>query len=597
MPQVSYAMSQNTPTKVQQTHASYPQAGEKPGILESALAGHEHAPIDWMPASGVRPLIFEDPALVWLKYHGAAHGFQPDTSPYNYADFLAAKSHQFEQKWLHEMAPDAVTVCRSPEEGSQAAKVRETWDLMQRGAPVIAQPALWWAPERIYGVPDVLAQSAWLRDHLPGLLNVEDAGPDHYVVIDLKFTTKIEESGKARDRQSYAAQVRLYSYMLGCLQGVMPQRAWLVTRDRLADPFPVEIISTLPGALDPDLTALRDHFIEIKVNGARYLPWRDAIVASNIDNADERWQTAKQVIAAEKTPGRDPALVYQIGAKAQRELATMGYPSLASLLQRDPATLPLESIKGIGAVKAGQIRAVLAANRSGRAALPPPQSLPPQKPNEFFVDFEYFANVDVDFERQWPTLEGCEIVFMIGVGWEEDGNWRYQGLVAEAEHWQAERMLFERFVDLLRTMTSGALTDPSRTVLYHWTNAEVWQTRRAADRMALTPTDPLRHLPWYDLQKTMLNGPVALPGALAYGLKDIAAAVGLYAPDFATRWPDELDEGLNAMVMGWKAYQQPRPLQSQELAALHRYLEADCAALRNILLWLRFSSEPHDSPK
>ena len=277
------------------------------------------------------------------------------------------------------------------------------------------------------------------------------------------------------------------------------------------------------------------------------------------------------------------------------ELAALGYPSLESLLQPDPAALPLESIKGIGATKAGQIRAVLAANRSGQPVLPQPQSVPPKKPYEFFVDFEYFTNVNVDFERQWPALEGYEMIFMIGLGWEEGGHWRYEALVAEAETWQAERKLFERFVELLQTMTGGALADPSRTVLYHWTNAEVWQTRRAADRMGLTPDDPLRMLPWTDLLDAFLSGPAALPGALAYGLKDIAAALGTYAPAFATHWPGELDQGLSAMVMGWKAYRQSEPLESREFQLLREYLGVDCFALWNVLHWMR--SNPDLDPR
>jgi uncharacterized protein len=540
-----------------------------------------------MPASGVRPLIFEDPALVWLEYHGAEYGFQPDASPYSFADFLAAKSKQFEQKWLQEMAPDAVRVCQSSEQGSLADCVRETWELMQRGAPVIAQPALWWAPERIYGVPDLLVRCSWLREHGLGQAGTNDDNPDCYVVVDLKFTTKLQDSSKTRDRQSYAAQVRLYSYMLGCLQGVMPRRAWLVTRDRLADPLPVDITSALGAPLDPDLAALRDRFVEIRVDGNKYLPWRDAIVASNLGHADERWQSAKQTIAREKTPGGDAALVYQIGAKARDVLAALGYPSLDALLQTDPAALPLEDIKGIGAAKAGQIRAVLTANRSGQPLLPPPHSLPAKKPYEFFVDFEYFTNVDVDFERQWPALEGYEMVFMIGLGWEDDGQWRYESLVAEAESPEAERQIFQRLVDRLQALTGGAMNDPAKTVLYHWTNAEASQTRRAADRMGLAADHPVRGLPWYDLQQVFLNGPAALPGALAYGLKEIAAAAGRCDPRYATHWPDELDQGLNAMVLGWTAYRQPSPMQSPELALLHAYLEADCAALRNVLNWLR----------
>jgi hypothetical protein len=459
---------------------------------------------------------------------------------------------------------------------------------MRQGAPCIAQPALWWAPERIFGAPDMIARHSWLSERFPGLPG-ESAAPDAYAVLDLKFATKIEDSGKAKDRQSYAAQVRLYSYMLGCLQGVMPLRAFLVTRDRLADPFPIEITSTLGGGLDPDLAALRDRFVEIKINGARYLPWRDAIVASNIRNADERWHTAKQTIACEKTPGRDPALVYQIGAVAKQALAEMGYPSLDSLLRTEPNALPLEDIKGIGPSKARQIRAVLQATRTSQPLHPPPTLVPPKRSCEFFVDFEYFANVDVDFERQWPTLEGCEMIFMIGLGWEEEGRWRFEPLFAEAEDLQAERRLLERFTEVLQVKHHRDLADPSQVVVYHWTAAEVWQARRAADRHALPVDHPLRHLPWCDLQKVFLDGPAALPGALGYGLKEVAAAAGVCSPAHATRWPSDLDQGLNAMVMGWKAYRQPSPLDTREFWLLREYLCSDCAALRNILGWLRAS--------
>lgn len=565
-------------------------------LLITATQNSTQAPFNWMPASQVRPLIFEDPALLWLEYHGAQFGFQPDASPYDFLDFIAAKSRQFEAKWLQEMAPTAPVVCRDARDLTSRSKVEETCELMRQGGPCIAKPALWWAPERIYGAPDVLALSSWLRQRFPDLLGESAPASDHYVVMDLKFTTKIEESGKARDRQSYEAQVRLYSYILGCLQGVMPGRAFLVTRDRLADPFPVEIVSALDGELAPDLAALRDQFVEIKVNGARYLPWRDAIVASNIGNADERWHTAKQVIACEKTPGRDPALVYQVGAKAKQALADLGYPSLDAMLQTDPTELPLERIKGIGATKARQIRAVLQANRTNQPLLPPPAVLPSQKPCEFFVDFEYFTNVDVDFERQWPSLEGHEMIFMVGLGWLEDGNWRFEPLIAEAEDSQAERRLLERFIEVLQAKSRSALTDPSHAVLYHWTAAEVWQASRAADRNALPADHALRHLPWYDLQKVFLDGPAALPGALDYGLKEVAAALGVCAPAYATQWPGDLDQGLRAMVMGWKAYLQPHPLETSEVQLLRKYLGSDCLALHNILDWLRDSLGISSSP-
>ena len=56
-------------------------------------------------------------------------------------------------------------------------------------------------------------------------------------MLDLKFTTKLEENKKAKDLANYAAQVRLYTFMLGQLHGFMPRQAYLFTCDRVADPL------------------------------------------------------------------------------------------------------------------------------------------------------------------------------------------------------------------------------------------------------------------------------------------------------------------------------------------------------------------------
>ena len=554
---------------------------------DEAAQNLDSVPPDWLPAGQVRPLIFGDPALLWLEYHGAQFGFQPETSPYDFLDFVAEKSRHFALKWRQEFAPSAPIVCREAQDVTARSKVEETCRLMAQSVPCIAQPALWWAPERIYGAPDFVVRNSWLRQCFPSLPEAAAEAPDHYVVVDLQFTTKIEDSSKAKDRQSYAAQVRLYSYMLGCLQGVMPTSAFLVTRDRIDNPFPVAVTSTIGRPLDPDLASLRDQFVEIKVNGARYLPWRDPIVAADVDSADERWHTAKQVIAYDKTPGRDVALVYQIAAHAKLELAALGYSSLESLLQAEPLAIPLESIKGIGDTKARQIRAVLQANRTGQPVLPPPEVVPPAKTCEFYVDFEYFSNVNADIEHQWPSLDGHEMVFLIGVGWNSEGQWHFEPLAAEAETLDAERQLLERFIAFLQANCHGNIADADQVAMYHWTSGEVWQAQRAADRHVLPPEHPLRHLPWRDLQKVFLDGPAALPGSFAYGLKEIASALGARAPAYATEWPGELDQGLHAMVMGWQAYTQPDPLATHQLQLLSDYVGADCAALDNILRWLR----------
>jgi hypothetical protein len=78
-----------------------------------------------------------------------------------------------------------------------------------------------------------------------------------------------------------------------------------------------------------------------------------------------------------------------------------------------------------------------------------------------------------------------------------------------------------------------------------------------------------------------------VPGALGYGLKEEAKALGKFAPEYDPQWPGDLDEGLRAMVMGWRTYEKPNPLDSEQMTTLIKYLEADCKALWKILEWIR----------
>jgi uncharacterized protein len=559
--------------------------------LRTALGGREQVGADWMPASRVGPFILSDPGVVWLEFYGAQHGFQPDTTAYDFGEFVANKSRQFEEVWMQEVAPEAERVCATGTEVREASRVRRTFELMQQGTPLIAQAALWWAPERVYGAPDLLVHTAWLREQFPQLLKGAEAPgraqDGYYVVFDHKYTAKLDGRSKATDLEIYSAQVRVYSYILGQLQGIMPGEAYLIARDRVFDPIPVEVGSAVGRPLDEDLATIRDQYSEIKLHGDKYVPWRDEIVVSNLDVGSDRWCTAKKAIALEKTPGGDPSLMYRVGPSAKAALAVQGYTSLETLLQADPDDVPFERIKGLGAKRAAQMRAVLEANRSGTAVLPPPGTVPAQRPFEFYVDYEYFTNVNADFEVQWPELEGCEMVFMIGVGWQVGSDWRFKAFAAKQESHDAEREAFHQALDFLQERTGGLLLDKDAAAIYHWSSAEVWQTRQVADRHELALDHALRRLPWVDLQKVFLNGPAALPGAWGFGLKAVASALGALAPAYEVVWPGDLDAGLQAMVMGWRAYEVAKPLETREMELVREYLETDCLALWQILRWLR----------
>src|SRR5207248_1438111 len=82
---------------------------------------------------------------------------------------------EFEKAWCEHNCPSVVRVCNEAYEVRSARKVEETFTLMSQGIPVIGQAALWWSPERIYGTPDLLVHSVWLREHFPDLIAEAEA--------------------------------------------------------------------------------------------------------------------------------------------------------------------------------------------------------------------------------------------------------------------------------------------------------------------------------------------------------------------------------------------------------------------------------------
>lgn len=557
--------------------------------LVEAIGGHPQVPADWMSATAVHPLFYDDPGQIWLRYHGSSHGLTPATSPYHFIEFIGEKGRQYEAAWIDRMLPGAPRVCADPREVHFARKVEETWDLIQRGVPAIVQPALWWAPERIYGVPDLILHSDWVIEHFPDLL--PDGAPSHYLVMDLKFTSNLNLLQS--DGRAYESQVRTYSYMLGQLQGIMPVLGLLVPRDRLFEPVPVPVRSAVGQPLDQDLAENRDRFLKIKLDGKQSTPWTDDAVASNPKHDDDAWNAAKRDIAWKRVDGVDPCVLPWITPKQRGQLAGLGFRSLRDLLAVPPEDVPFERCTGLGPGRSGHLRTILRAAASQAPVLPVASLLPAVTQHELMVDFEYFTDVNVDFDRQWPGLEGREMIFMAGAGWMDGDRWCFQSFAAPAETLEGERVLLDAFTAFLRERAGDALLDPRQTTLFHWSPAERWQAQRAARRHGFPVDHALRNLPWFDLEsKIALKAPIALPGAWDDRLKSVARALAQLDPSYSPQWPEDLDEGKSAMVMGWRAYQDRRPLETAEMSLLATYLQADCRALQAILSWMRSNAAP-----
>lgn len=84
--------------------------------------------------------------------------------------------------------------------------------------------------------------------------------------------------------------------MLGSLQGVIPQAAFLVTRDHPFNPLPIAVDHELGGPLDPETADLIKNYQWIARNGGRVTPWSCPLVRPNFANhEDAPWLTARRV--------------------------------------------------------------------------------------------------------------------------------------------------------------------------------------------------------------------------------------------------------------------------------------------------------------
>src|SRR5690348_12989389 len=78
-------------------------------IVEKATGGQDTISPEFMPASGIRLLVFDDPGLLWLEHHGEEEeGYQRDRGKFKLLPFLGKLGNDFEAAFIKHEAPGAV---------------------------------------------------------------------------------------------------------------------------------------------------------------------------------------------------------------------------------------------------------------------------------------------------------------------------------------------------------------------------------------------------------------------------------------------------------------------------------------------------------
>ena len=590
---------------------------------------------EWVSASATRNYVLDNPMLDWLNRYGEAHGFVRDEADEatDFLTFLFAKGNAFEQAVVEHLRGLAEVRTVMPKDATHderrdLAFAEATFAAMAEGVPIVYQGWLRDAETRTYGGPDLLVRSDVLAELFPGSLpdgEVAVPAPDlggshHYRVVDIKFSTLHlaagGELGNSGSAPAYKAQVFIYNRALGRLQGYLPPEAFLLGRGweqtkrgdttrvdscmDLVAPVANEYASYGRGRLSDQVAEAVEWVRRVRREGRDWQvlpePSVDELRPNAKGDAGE-WSTAVKEIVKQS---EDLTQLWWVGVAKRREANRQGITRWT-----DPRVTP-RAVAVEGRTTAPRLQALLDVNREPGPDVRPARIAAAraewieEAPVEFYVDFETVGDLDDDFSRI-PRRGGQPLIFMVGCGHVEEGEWVFECFITDRLDEVSEGKVIDAWFEHMTSVRDRLAPGVDPKVI-HWSPHETITLETAFDaavkRHRKTGWQHTRgqqewpHPSWFDFLKlVMKEEPVVVRGAHGFGLKAVTNAMydlGLVE----TRWNEGPADGLGAMVGAWSCEREAdrtggsmRDLPLME--GIRSYNEVDCKAMMELVRHLR----------
>ena len=552
-------------------------------------AGTEIVPGDkadwrhWVSASKTRNWCLGDPLLDWLNLYRAEKGHEQDPAPdprTDFQEFVFRKGREFETAVVAHLATLAPVFAlpSGVEAVTSLEACRETFEAMRRGEHIIHQGVLRNPENRTYGAADILVRSDVLHRLFPNVLSSAEAAVGapgigaanwHYRVIDVKFTgLKLDKRWHAaNDHLEYMVQALIYNEALGRIQGYLPPTSYLLGRgwskgkndngstncmDRLASvPHDHEVQGRL-------LKTIADEAVgwirKVRSEGSEWDPLMGPMadeLRPNVGNQQNYpWHMAITRIARER---EDVTLAWRVGLPGRDK-------ALAAGVDRWPDPRFNAAVAGVNGTYAAVLDRMLEVNRDadGPAIWPPVittdiDAWGESRAVEFYVDFETVSNLNDDFANI-PEQNGQALIFMIGCGHVEDGEWQFTCFVANRLETSCEADIIEQWLAHMESVRERVASEVARPLVFHWSPAETSSMNGAfKSARARNPSRGSFWVEpnWFDfLTRVTKKEPVIVRGPMGFGLKTVARSLKQHGL-IETEWPDGVTDGLGAMVAAW----------------------------------------------
>lgn len=354
--------------------------------------------------------LLNQPFWIWCRYHAPKEEEKEEID--RHRDLLMQKGVDYEEKWVKANYPQASEV-KVPY-GIEA--IKETLNLMIKGADVIYQPHLSFLEKYIYGKGDILVKSNQASS---------DLGDYCYMVKEIKNSKKVKDYHKL--------QAGIYNYILGIIQGFTPPKLSIVIKDS-------EEKMEYGDENTKELLRYLGLWKEIKSNTEKPQP-------KGIDKTDSPWRIYANKILTEN---QDLTLIPGVGSETRDLINNKLKISRIKDLEKYTENKLVNLLRpGFGKKLYNYALAY-----KSQKVIPTNNKVNKNDSNRrvFYFDFETSDDVH---PSELPH------VYLIGL-WDKEKN-KFKYFLGRGK--QDEEKILSEFLDYI-----GNLDD---TVLYHWSDYEI----------------------------------------------------------------------------------------------------------------------------
>lgn len=196
---------------------------------------------------------------------------------------------------------------------------------------------------------------------------------------------------------------------------------------------------------------------------------------------------------------------------------------------------------------------------------------------ELYIDFETVNDLNKEYQN-FPQHEVNNYIFMIGIGYNNKGNWNYYNFTVDHINLESELAILNQMNNLLETLDYD--------IIYHWSNAELNFLNQSNIRHGTN----FRFEKNFDLLKMFKKEPISIKGLFDYKLKNVVKIMN-YHNLINIKW-DEVTDGLDAMILTWKYDQialknNIKLHQIKKFKSIIDYNKIDCQSMFEITNYLK----------